>query len=487
MIFHAFLIKYAEIAIKGKNRYLFEDALVKQMNIALSKIEGDYRVVKEQGRVYVFCPEEYDFEEAVAALKTVFGIVYICPVVIYEDKGFEQMRSDVVEYMKNVHPDYHGTFKVYTRRAKKSYPVNSMEVSARIGESILDAFPEAKVDVHQPELTVSVEIREKIYVYSKSIKGPGGMPVGTNGKAMLLLSGGIDSPVAGYMIAKRGVKIEAVYFHAPPYTSERAKQKVVDLAKLVAKYSGPIRLHVVNFTDIQLYIYDQCPHDELTIIMRRYMMRIAEHFAKKDNCLGLITGESIGQVASQTLQSLAATNEVCTLPVYRPVIGFDKQEIVERSWEIGTYDTSVLPYEDCCTIFVAKHPVTKPNLNVIRKSEEKLAEKIDELMEAALHEVIEKTKRGTVNSSSDNRIFNYSTVYLSMISITLSRAAPSAWIFRSIGLDKSRLKIPMIDLASITYLPDTRSKSQSNLLISFTNAFTLSIELSEIFAVFIVI
>ena len=281
MIFHAFLIKYAEIAIKGKNRYLFEDALVKQMNIALSKIEGDYRVVKEQGRVYVFCPEEYDFEEAVAALKTVFGIVYICPVVIYEDKGFEQMRSDVVEYMKNVHPDYHGTFKVYTRRAKKSYPVNSMEVSARIGESILDAFPEAKVDVHQPELTVSVEIREKIYVYSKSIKGPGGMPVGTNGKAMLLLSGGIDSPVAGYMIAKRGVKIEAVYFHAPPYTSERAKQKVVDLAKLVAKYSGPIRLHVVNFTDIQLYIYDQCPHDELTIIMRRYMMRIAEHFAKQ--------------------------------------------------------------------------------------------------------------------------------------------------------------------------------------------------------------
>ena len=192
MIFHAFLIKYAEIAIKGKNRYLFEDALVKQMNIALSKIEGDYRVVKEQGRVYVFCPEEYDFEEAVAALKTVFGIVYICPVVIYEDKGFEQMRSDVVEYMKNVHPDYHGTFKVYTRRAKKSYPVNSMEVSARIGKSILDAFPEAKVDVHQPELTVSVEIREKIYVYSKSIKGPGGMPVGTNGKAMLLLSGGID-------------------------------------------------------------------------------------------------------------------------------------------------------------------------------------------------------------------------------------------------------------------------------------------------------
>ena len=208
------------------------------------------------------------------------------------------------------------------------------------------------------------------------------MPIGTNGKAMLLLSGGIDSPVAGYMIAKRGVKIDAVYFHAPPYTSERAKQKVVDLAKQVAKYSGPIRLHVVNFTDIQLYIYDQCPHDELTIIMRRYMMRIAEHFAKESRCLGLITGESIGQVASQTLQSLAATNEVCTLPVYRPVIGFDKQEIVER-----TYETSIQPFEDCCTIFVAKHPVTKPNLNVIHRSETKLEEKIDELMKTALETV----------------------------------------------------------------------------------------------------
>ncbi len=391
MTFHALLIKYAEIAIKGKNRYLFEDALVKQMNIALSKVEGDFKVVKEQGRVYVFCPEEYDFEETIAALKTVFGIVYICPVVIYEDQGFDQMAEDVVEYMRAVHPGYSGSFKVYTRRAKKSYPTTSMEVSAQLGGKILDAFPQASVDVHDPELTISVEIREKIYVYSRTIKGPGGMPVGTNGKAMLLLSGGIDSPVAGYLIATRGGKIEAVYFHAPPYTSERAKQKVIDLAKLVAKYSGPIKLHIVNFTDIQLYIYDQCPHDELTIIMRRYMMRIAEHFAKKDNCLGLITGESIGQVASQTLQSLAATNEVCTLPVYRPVIGFDKQEIVERSWEIGTYDTSGLDFEGCCTIFVANHPVTKPNLKAIQRSEEKLAEKIDQLMEEALNttEVIE--------------------------------------------------------------------------------------------------
>ena len=391
MLFHAFLIKYAEIAIKGKNRYLFEDALVKQMRLALESVEGDFQVIKEQGRVYVLCPENYDFDEAVEALQRVFGIVGISPVMIFPDQGLEQTKKDVLEYMQARYPDFSGTFKVYTRRAKKSYPVPSMEVSAELGGVILDHFPGASVDVHTPELTLSVEIREKIYVYSETLPGPGGMPVGTNGKAMLLLSGGIDSPVAGYMIAKRGVKIDAVYFHAPPYTSERAKQKVVDLAKLVAQYSGPIRLHVVNFTDIQLYIYDQCPHEELTIIMRRYMMRIAEHFAKESGCLGLITGESIGQVASQTLQSLAATNEVCTIPVYRPVIGFDKQEIVGISRKINTFETSIQPFEDCCTIFVAKHPVTKPNLNVIHRSEKKLDEKIDQMMKEAIEttEVIE--------------------------------------------------------------------------------------------------
>ena len=201
---------------------------------------------------------------------------------------------------------------------------------------------------------------------------------------MLLLSGGIDSPVAGYMIAKRGVKIDAVYFHAPPYTSERAKQKVVDLARLVSRYTGPIYLHVINFTDIQLYIYEKCPHEELTIIMRRLMMKIAEHIAEETECLGLITGESIGQVASQTMHSLAATNDVCSMPVYRPLIGFDKQEIVEVAEKINTYETSILPYEDCCTIFVAKHPVTKPNLNMIKKHEQNLEEKIDELVKTAL-------------------------------------------------------------------------------------------------------
>ena len=381
---NAFLIKYAEIALKGKNRHLFEDALIHQMKLALEKTEGEYKVTKEQGRVYVHCLGEYGYEETVEALQRVFGIVGICPVAIYEEEGFYKLAQDVLSYMKEYHPGFAGTFKVNTRRANKRFPMESMEVSAELGGEILEAFPEASVDVHQPQLRLSVEIREKIYIYSQTIPGPGGMPVGTNGKGMLLLSGGIDSPVAGYMIAKRGVTIDAVYFHAPPYTSERAKQKVVDLAKLVARYSGPIALHVVNFTDIQLYIYDQCPHEELTIIMRRYMMRIAEHFAKERKCLGLITGESIGQVASQTMQSLAATNEVCTIPVYRPVIGFDKQEIVEIATKINTFETSIQPFEDCCTIFVAKHPVTKPNLNIIHRSEEKLNEKIDSLMEEAI-------------------------------------------------------------------------------------------------------
>ena len=262
-----------------------------------------------------------------------------------------------------------------------------MEINCDLGEAILDAFPEIRVDVHHPSIRLNVEVRDMIYIYSEIIPGPGGMPVGTNGRAMLLLSGGIDSPVAGYMIAKRGVALSATYFHAPPYTSERAKQKVIDLAKLVSKYSGPIQLNIVNFTDIQLYIYEKCPHEELTIIMRRYMMRIAEHFAKEGGCLGMITGESIGQVASQTMQSLAATNDVCTMPVYRPLIGFDKQEIVEIAEKIQTFETSILPFEDCCTIFVAKHPVTKPNVNVIRRSEEKLAEQIEELMETAIRTV----------------------------------------------------------------------------------------------------
>ncbi len=385
-MYQAFLIKYGEIGVKGKNRHIFEDTLVSQIRNALKPVDGEFLVRKENGRVYVEAGADYDYTETVEALKKVFGVVGICPVVLLEDDGFEKLSQDAVRYFGEAFTDAEreGTFKVVARRARKNYPMDSMQISAALGERLLEAYPTLKVDVHNPQIVLHVEIRNQINLYSKTIPGPGGMPVGTAGRGMLLLSGGIDSPVAGYCIAKRGVRLDAVYFHAPPYTSERAMEKVVDLAKIVARYAGPIQLHVVNFTDIQLYIYDRCPHDQLTIIMRRYMMKIAEHFARENGDLGLITGESIGQVASQTMQSLAVTNEVCTMPVYRPLIGFDKQEIVDIALKIGTYETSILPFEDCCTIFVAKHPVTKPNLKSILKSETHLMEKIEDYLKEAV-------------------------------------------------------------------------------------------------------
>lgn len=383
-MYKSFLIKYAEIGVKGKNRYIFEDRLCDQIRYALERCDGEFEVTKTQGRIYVNALTDYDFDETVENLKTVFGIWGICPVVKLTDEGFEKLAKDVVDYVDKVYPDKNFSFKVDTRRARKNYPKESMEVNADIGAALLDAFSDMKVDVRKPDVMIHIEIREMIYLYSTVIPGPGGLPIGTNGKGTLLLSGGIDSPVAGYMISKRGVKLDAVYFHAPPYTSDRAKQKVVDLAKLVSRYSGPIDLHIINFTDIQLYIYEKCPHDELTIIMRRYMMRIAQHIAQESGSLGLITGESIGQVASQTMQSLMATNDVCTMPVYRPLIGFDKEDIVDVSKKINTYETSILPFEDCCTIFVAKHPVTKPNLKVIRIHEQNLEENIDALVQKAL-------------------------------------------------------------------------------------------------------
>ena len=342
-MYKSFLVKYGEIGVKGKNRYIFENMLMEQIRHALKTAEGEFEVTKEQGRIYVnVVSDDYDYDETVEALSRVFGIVGFCPLLQVEDEGFDKLAETVVDYLGKEYPEKNFTFKVNARRARKNYPLDSMEINAELGEKILDAFPESKVDVHNPEVMVCIEIRSLINIYSKEI---------------------------------------------PAYTSERAKQKVVDLAKLVARYSGPINLHVVNFTDIQLYIYEKCPHEELTIIMRRYMMKLAEHFAKENRCLGLITGESIGQVASQTMQSLAATNEVCTMPVYRPLIGFDKQEIVEVSEKIDTYETSIQPFEDCCTIFVAKHPVTKPNIEYIKKSETKLEEKIDELMQTAIDTV----------------------------------------------------------------------------------------------------
>lgn len=387
MKYNKFLIKYAEIGIKGKNRYIFEDMLVSGIVSALKKIDGKFKVYKTSGRIYVDCESEYDFEDTVAAMQHVFGIIGICPLIQCEDKGFDKLKEDVVAYVGEAYENKNFTFKVFARRTRKDYVPETPVMCASIGEALLAAYPELTVDVHNPEVSINVEVRDhEINIYSKVIPGPGGMPVGSNGTGMLLLSGGIDSPVAGYMCSKRGMMLEATYFHAPPYTSERAKQKVVDLAKKVAEYSGPIKLNIVNFTDIQLYIYDTCPHDELTIIMRRYMMRIAEELAMRSGCQALITGESIGQVASQTVQSLACTNAVCTLPVFRPLIAFDKMDIVKIAEKIDTFETSILPFEDCCTIFVAKHPVTKPILKVIEASETKLTE-MDALVEKALADI----------------------------------------------------------------------------------------------------
>ena len=388
MKYQSFLIKYAEIGLKGKNRYKFEDTLVSRIKNSLSDWKDNFSVYKEQERIYVDSKSDFSdyYDKVVDRLKKVFGVFTICPIkkIDFTD-DYKKLSSETLDFIKNVYgenPTF--TFKVKTRRVNKNFPMHSDEISAELGGDILNKYQNLKVDVHNPDVTIYVEIRNHINIYSEKIPGPGGLPIGTSGKAMLLLSGGIDSPVAGYMVSKRGVIIEAIYFHAPPYTSDRAKQKVIDLAKIVSQWSTKIKLHIINFTEIQLKIYEKCPHDELTIIMRRFMMKIAEIIASKNECLALITGESIGQVASQTVESLRATNEVTKLPVFRPLIGFDKEEIIRIAKSIDTFETSILPFEDCCTIFVAKHPVTKPKLNSIYKSEEKLNNEIEELINKAI-------------------------------------------------------------------------------------------------------
>ena len=384
MEFHSFLIKYGEIGVKGKNRVVFEDALCLRIRVALRPV-GHFRVLKYNGRIYAESEAEFDYDEVIDALRKVFGVLWICPVVRIPDNGYQDLKENVLAYMKEMYAGTPFTFKVESRRTRKNTEKDSREMNADLGEAILNAMPESHVDVHHPEVLLRVEIRETyINIYSKDIKGAGGMPLGSSGKAMLLLSGGIDSPVAGYMIAKRGVYLDAVYFHAPPYTTDRAKEKVLTLARLIAPYTGPIMLHVINFTEIQLAIYEKCPHDELTIIMRRYMMKIAERLARENNCEALVTGESIGQVASQTMQSLACTDDAAHMPVYRPLIAFDKQDIIDLSEKIGTYETSIEPYEDCCTIFVAKHPVTKPVLGQIEYSEQALRDVEEEMIARAI-------------------------------------------------------------------------------------------------------
>ncbi|WP_434564306.1 tRNA 4-thiouridine(8) synthase ThiI [Thermoanaerobacterium thermosaccharolyticum] len=359
------LIKYGELALKGDNRAFFENKLVKNIKEALKGYDG-IKVEKTHGRIYVEC--DGNVNEVIDKLKKVFGIVGMT-VAKKVDLDLDAIYNAAIELMRS----YSGkSFKVETRRPNKSFPYESMEISRMVGGKILQNVEDVHVDVHNPDIVLNIEIREKAYLYSGITDGIGGMPLGTNGRAVVLLSGGIDSPVAAWMMMKRGVEIEAVYFHSPPYTQERAKDKVIDLCKKLSEYGQDIYLHVVNFTDFQLAIYDKCPPKMTTIIMRRMMMRVAENIANKYGAKALITGESLGQVASQTIESLYCTNEVTHMPVFRPLIGMDKSEIVEISQKIGTYDISIRPYEDCCTIFVPKHPIIKPDLEEVIDGEKNI-------------------------------------------------------------------------------------------------------------------
>ena len=368
---YVLIVRYSEIHLKGLNRPYFEKALVNRISRAIS--DPDVTVDREQGRIFVNGVTDKNVYSYAERLRKVFGIHSVSPAVAVEkdwDAVVDGARKLLDRYLSTLPGGVH-TFKVFARRADKRFPYNSEMICRELGHQLLEAFSCLQVDVHHPEIMFGVEIRKThAYLYCQEMEAVGGMPVGTNGRAMLLLSGGIDSPVAGYMIAKRGVSLDAVHFYSYPYTSERAREKVIDLAKQISEYSGDMTLHLVPFTDIQLSIYDNCPKAETTVIMRRLMMKIADRIAVRTGAQALITGESIGQVASQTMESLTVTNDAATLPVFRPLIGFDKDEIVSYAKKIGTFETSIQPYEDCCTIFVPQHPVTKPSLERILVSEQ---------------------------------------------------------------------------------------------------------------------
>lgn len=385
------LVRYGEILLKGLNRPVFENKLISNIKRAIG-ILGNVSVKRSQGRIYVEPSEEdYDFDEAIKRLTKVFGIVSVSPVWKI-NTDFEEIKEHSVVMVKDlVERKGLKSFKVETKRGDKRFPMDSPTISMELGGYLLENIGELTVDVKKPSFILFVEVREFTYIYSEIFPGTCGMPLGTSAKGLLLLSGGIDSPVAGWMIGKRGVEIEAVHFYSYPYTSERAKEKVIELTKLLASYFYKITLHIVHFTDIQLELNEKCPQDQNTIIMRRIMMRIAEKIAIKRGALGLITGESLGQVASQTMHSLAVTNRAVDMPVLRPLIGMDKNEVIDIARRIGTFETSILPYEDCCTVFVAKHPVTKPQLDKILFSESKA--ELDNLIEKAMEniEVIEIT------------------------------------------------------------------------------------------------
>ncbi len=377
------LLKYGEISLKGLNRPMFEKQLLANVAKALAPL-GKFSIRKSQSTVYVEpLGDDIDMQAATERLSKVFGIVNICPAAKCQ-KTIEDIERTTLECLSQI--DLNGkTFKVEAKREDKQFPMNSPQLCRHMGAVILKNTEGLSVDVHNPDILVQIEIRKEAFIFTQKVSGAGGMPVGTAGRAALLLSGGIDSPVAGWMISKRGVVLDAVHFHSHPYTSDRAKEKVIELAKIMTQYTGPIRLHVVPFTDIQLDIIDKCPKNYLTIIMRRLMMRIAEKIARESGAMALITGESIGQVASQTMESLVVTDNAVDMPVFRPCIGMDKEEIVTISKKIDTYETSILPYEDCCTIFVPKHPKTKPSISEIQEAEKLLTDP-EGMMEKAIQD-----------------------------------------------------------------------------------------------------
>ena len=371
-----------EMSLKGLNRNQFESTMMKILRYRLKTV-GKFRVYCTQSTFYMEPEEEdIDMDLAFERVSKVFGLAALSRAVVCE-KDFDTICQTAEDYLGD---SLHGikTFKVEARRSDKSYPMTSPELMRELGAYLLGKHNYLKVDVHNPQFKVIVEIRDYgAYIHGPKIQGEGGLPVGTSGRALNMLSGGIDSPVATWMMAKRGVEVEGVYFHSPPYTSEWAKEKVIDLAKRIADFTGEFRLYVVPFTELQLYLLDNTAHDRLTIHLKRAMMRAAEMIAHKDDALALVTGESVGQVASQTMQGIQVINAVCDLPVLRPLAGMDKAEIIERAEKIGTFEISIRPYEDCCTVFVAKHPVTKPRLNYIEKAEHKLTE-LDRLLEEAV-------------------------------------------------------------------------------------------------------
>ena len=384
MVYNILIVKYGEIGVKGKNRYIFENRLIRNIRNMLKPI-GRFNIYKEYGRIYVDL-EDYDYEEVIEEVRKVFGIVGVCPGVRAK-KDYDTLKEIALKMLEEKIEAGYKTFKVESRRGDKSFGLTSQEMSMDIGGYLLSKVGDRiNVDVRNPEVKIKCEYREfHTMVYSDTIPGYGGLPLGTNGRAMSLLSGGIDSPVATWMVAKRGMEVEAVHFHSYPFTSERSQEKVNDLAKILANYCGRVRLHKVNILEIQKAIGENCNEEEATILSRRFMMRIAQRLSEKRHCDALITGESIGQVASQTIQGLTCTNAVVDLPVFRPLIAMDKSDIVDIAKKIGTFETSIVPEEDCCSVFSPRKPVTKPRLEKIEKSETALD--IEKLVQDAIDKI----------------------------------------------------------------------------------------------------